>query len=386
MRSKPVKIWFLDHSPDIGGGEMALLHVVPELPANFDVEIVAPDGDFARAAEGRGLTVRRLTAKYRNLGLGTTQNPAISRKLGALKSIAGLFFQIRREVLASSPDLLYCNTLRMCLVGGIVGKLYKTPVIWHVRDSLAYPYVGRFTSSMLHLAMRATASTVVANSLYTAGQLRGIDSTVVGSPIADDFFTDVRPLQPERVAKDFVMVGRFAPWKGQLEAVQAFALAFPEGEQRLVLVGGALFEESVYMERVRKEAVDLGVAKRVEFLGHSDDVVVLMRSARAVVHASTLPEPLGQVTIQASALGRPLIVADAGGPADLFEDEVNAKMHTPGDVRSLAAALNWIVDHPGDSELMGSRAREVAEPYRLCAITPQTELVVSRTLNLKIVD
>ncbi|WP_262498562.1 glycosyltransferase family 4 protein [Rhodococcus sp. ANT_H53B] len=379
MPSKPIRVWFLDHSPDIGGGEMALLQIIPALSVEFDPLIVCPEGKFADAARMRGIAVNPLDLTYRNLGLG---NKRISKLFGlatALKCLFELFIRLRREVAAGHPDLIYCNTLRMCLVGGVVGKVTKVPVVCHIRDSLAYPYMSRVASAAMRLVVRATATSVVANSGYTARQLRHVPSVVIGSPIDDEFFNS-RAVTRSPI-HEFIMVGRFAPWKGQLEAVQAFALAFPHGTERLAFVGGPLFGEAAYMREVRLEAVRCGVSDRVQFVGHSDDVPTLMRSARAVVHASTLPEPLGQVTLQAAALGKPLIVADAGGPDELFDDGVNAKKHRSADIESLAEAFRWIANNPADSAAMGEQARSVAVPFQLCVVTPLTEALILRAVG-----
>ncbi len=57
------------------------------------------------------------------------------------------------------------------------------------------------------------------------------------------------------------------------------------------------------------------------------------------MHASTIPEPFGQVVVEAMAAGVPVVAADAGGPAEIITDGVDGLLYPMGDARSLAACL-----------------------------------------------
>src|SRR5262249_10793443 len=105
----------------------------------------------------------------------------------------------------------------------------------------------------------------------------------------------------------FGIVGRLAPWKGQHLFLEAFARAFPDSEERAVVVGGALFDEVDYEHGLQRTARRLGIAGRVEFRGHRPDVWEELARLDVLVHASITPEPFGQVILEGMAAGVPVI-------------------------------------------------------------------------------
>ena len=78
------------------------------------------------------------------------------------------------------------------------------------------------------------------------------------------------------------------------------------------------------------------------------DIAAAIRTLDVVVHASTKPEPFGMVIAEAMACGKPVIVSNAGGAAELFEDGLTGLAHTPGDTAALARQIERLVS---DKEL-----------------------------------
>src|SRR5207247_1686262 len=112
------------------------------------------------------------------------------------------------------------------------------------------------------------------------------------------------------------------------------------------------------MDELRSLATRHGVAQLVGFTGRVDDVAGAMRRLDIVVHASVEPEPFGLVIAEAMACGRPVVVARAGGAAEIAQG--GALFHTPGDAGDLAARLSELI---GDSALrrsLGIAGRDAA--------------------------
>ena len=64
-------------------------------------------------------------------------------------------------------------------------------------------------------------------------------AVVIPGPVPEAFF-DVR-VSHDRPQPVVGLVGRIAPWKGQLEFVRAFSTAFPNGGARGRIIGAATF-------------------------------------------------------------------------------------------------------------------------------------------------
>jgi glycosyltransferase involved in cell wall biosynthesis len=108
-------------------------------------------------------------------------------------------------------------------------------------------------------------------------------------------------------------------------------------------------------------ARDLGIEDRIGFTGFVDQPASVMRSLDILVHASTQPEPFGLVIAEGMACGRAVIASNAGGAAEVFDAEVNALSHTPGDVIALAQRMEELATKPELRARLGAAGRATAE-------------------------
>ncbi len=124
-----------------------------------------------------------------------------------------------------------------------------------------------------------------------------------------------------------------------------------------------MFGEEAYEERLHALAGELGVADRVEFRGFRDDVRAELAELDVLVHASTTPEPFGQVVLEGMAAGLPVVAAAAGGRAEIVTDGVDGLLVAPGDAAALAAALTRLAADPQLRERLGAAGRRTSLRY-----------------------
>ena len=89
---------------------------------------------------------------------------------------------------------------------------------------------------------------------------------------------------------------------------------------------------------LRIRARQLGVEKRVRFLGWRQDVARLFASADVFVCPSRV-EPLGNVVIESWAQKVPVVAAAAAGPTELITHEVNGLLCPTNDASQMAEAI-----------------------------------------------
>jgi glycosyltransferase EpsD len=102
---------------------------------------------------------------------------------------------------------------------------------------------------------------------------------------------------------------------------------------RLILAGRDLLDGAL-----QREAVERGLAERVDFVGHREDIPEWLLLTDMVV-ASSRQEGLPVNLIEAMACGRPVVATAVRGHVDLIDHEINGLLVPPGDVDTMAEAV-----------------------------------------------
>jgi glycosyltransferase involved in cell wall biosynthesis len=159
-----------------------------------------------------------------------------------------------------------------------------------------------------------------------------------------------------------VHVGRFAAVKRLDLLIEAYALARRRFATRapLVLVGAAPGEcEGEHpLDTTRRLGVD-----DVFLAGwYPQEDLPAFLAASDVLVLPSVREQFGLVAIEAMACGRPVIAADALGPAEIVRDGDTGWLVAPGDVAALAEAMVAAVNEPAERRRRVKRA--AADAYR----------------------
>lgn len=333
-----LRVVYLDHVAILSGGELALLRTLPALTADVHPTVIlGEDGPLKAKLEEAGIDVRvlEMSADVRN----TRRDKTTRLSTQQVRALFNYIKDLRRLLKDLDPDIIHTNSLKAALYGGVAGRSVGVPVLWHVRDRIADDYLPGTTVHLVRLAARVLPTAIVANSSATLATLpRG--GTVLASPVVPDGVvlpeaTGTRPARPVTIG----LVGRLSPWKGQDVFLRAFAQAFPDGQERAHLIGSAMFGEADWETELHGLVQHLGLTGRVDFRGFREDVWAEYAELDIAVHASTTPEPFGQVVLEAMAAGVPVIAADEGGPAEIIQDGVDGLLVTPRNPVRLAHAL-----------------------------------------------
>jgi len=342
-----LRVVYLDHVAQLSGGELALLRLVPHLSEVEPHVILAEEGPLADALVQAGISteVLAMAELARDVRKGSVRPRALP--LGAAVATAAYIVRLTLRLRRLRPDLVHTNSLKAGVYGSIAARLAGVPVVWHVRDRIANDYLPDAAVRIVRLMTRRLTAAVIANSQATMTTLDPhaqpviIPSVVLEAPIA---LATREPCGPRPLTVG--MIGRFAPWKGQDLFLLAFADVFPSGDTRCVLVGAALFGEDDFEQRLHDLADELGLDGRVEFRGFRADVRSELARMDMLVHASLTPEPFGQVVLEGMAARVPVLAADAGGPAEIVDHDVNGVLYPMGDRAALVSAMRELAGDP----------------------------------------
>jgi glycosyltransferase involved in cell wall biosynthesis len=143
-----------------------------------------------------------------------------------------------------------------------------------------------------------------------------------------------------------VLPGRVTFWKGH----DLFLRALNEirNKQWLAICVGAFDPASTYVRGLFKQVDEMHLSDRVHFVDHETDMPAVYAAADIVVSAASAEaEAFGRVSIEAQAMGRPVVASAHGGSLETVDPGKSGLLFEPGNHRSLAAGLDALLNNPG---------------------------------------
>lgn len=367
--TRQLHVAVIGHSAATSGAELALSRVLPLLLAEDSLLmtiVLAEDGPLVPILRSQGarVVILPLDEGVRSLGRYVTSSPQAA--VGSALLLLSYTHKLARFLRAERVHVVHTNSLKAAVYGGAAGRLARIPVLWHLRDRLAPDYMPDRTARFIRLLGRFLPTQIAVNSSTTGAtmlsKLSKIVQVVPDCVQLPDVQSEARAT-PERVLW-LGMMGRLAPWKGQHILIAAFAHAFRERSGiRLALVGSAMFGDADYELQLKEQVAELGLGDRIDFRGFRPDIWSEYAGFDVAVHASVIPEPFGQVVIEAMACGVAVVAADAGGPAEIVTDGTDGLLVPPGDIAALSRALQRLIDDPELRHRLGNAGKRRAADF-----------------------
>ena len=363
-------ILYLDSGSGIGGGQRSLLLLLNLLDKDRFTPFVGCLGDspFAAEAEKTEASVVPLslpaahnkTDKIRRFTLGD-----LLEDLRQLKVILQLHQMVKRNAI----DLIHANSLSVALLGGIVARINRIPILMHKRYATSYGVLDRICERLLHRVILVSEATRW-NFAPIAKQTliyNGVDlDAFQASP---EEVQDLRAeLLPDASDASIVagVVTRITPEKGIHFLVRAIAalkgLSLMTGTDiKLLIVGGPYFQKDIdYMNELKQEVADLGVEDSIIFTGFLSDTRVVTSLLDIVLVPSIIPEACPRTIIEAMAVGKPVIATPLGGSKELVTPDTGILV-PPEDASAIADAIAILTTDQERLRAMGKASRNRAE-------------------------
>jgi glycosyltransferase involved in cell wall biosynthesis len=374
------------------GKTMVVLQVLPALETGgvergtVDmVQAIVAEGGTALVASAGGRMVAEVErAGGRHVALNLMTKDPVNIWLNA----APLARLIRRE----GVTLVHARSRAPAWSAWIAARRARVPFVttWHG------VYGDDFPGKRLYNSVMARGERVIAISHFVADRVasryrvdpqrlrviyRGVDAAVFDPALAvgDRVHRLAQTWRLPPGAPVVMLPARLTRWKGAELLLDAMAL-MPSQEAYCVLVGSDQGRRA-YADRLVARAERLGLAGRVRFAGHCDDMPAALQLADVVVSASLKPEPFGRVVIEAQAMGRPVVVSDHGGAAETVQPGLTGWRVPPGDAAALADALQIALSlDPEQKAELADRARDSVLTYFTTTAMQQATLAVYRDL------
>jgi glycosyltransferase involved in cell wall biosynthesis len=383
--------------PDLRG--RTILQVIPELSAGGAEGTTLEVAEAIIEAGGRAIVVSeggRLVPPLEALGARHLEMRATSKSPLTIISNSGKLSAIIAE---HEVDLVHARS-----------RAPAWSALWAARRTgIAFvttyhgAYSGRTPLKKVYNSVMARGDVVIANSNWTAERIRAAHNTpaerIVTIPRGVDFAAFDRDAVPHnRVAEIraswevyeseqrtvLLLPGRLTDWKGQLVAVEALAsLSADQRAKALLILAGDEQGRTDYVEALNKAINEQGLGATVRIVGHVEDMPAAYLASDIVLAPSRRPEAFGRVAAEASALCKPVIVADHGGQRETVLDRQTGLRVEPGSAASLAAAIGALLAlTPGERDAMGEAGRaHVVERFSKRRLQADTLNVYKRVFD-----
>lgn len=268
-------------------------------------------------------------------------------------------FELYGVLKAYQPDLISTHCAKAGFVGRIVGRLLKIPTVYTPH---CWPFAAGAPNARLYHFLEKLVVPVT-KRIFLVADAEGdeaFESGLCSRELMQTIHNGMLDVEPEfRGQADaepprLFMVARFEPQKDHATLFEALA-DLRDLDWSLDLVGGGPLQE-VYEQK----AVDLGLAERIRFHGHSTRVKELLAEAQIFLLIANW-EGFPRSTLEGMRAGLPVVVSDVGGSREALVDGGEGFVVPRGDAVELARVLRELISRPELRAEMGRQSRQTYE-------------------------
>ncbi len=346
MSTERKKLLIIHSSDELYGSDRILLQVVQALKQEWELTVWLPtdhqDGKqrLFNELRQRGIAVFHIDMPILRRALLTPRG--LSR---FLKLAPGMVQRLRR----AKPDRVYLMT-GACL---LVAPLARLAGISHVTVHLQEPWGGKERLVLRQLARctdhRISISQTVAKS--TGLKMASINIVHNAVPRIEATLSAEPPFRSTALPT-YLVASRWNGHKGHGTLLRAWEKAGHPG--KLFILGSAPHNGDAVdvPQLVEKYVSD---PRSVEVVGQVEDPAAWFDAVDCMILPTDTVEGCGLVAIEAFRHGKPALVSDSGGPAEVVVHRVNGLIFPPQGVEELAQMLmNTTKDQLRE---LGARAR-----------------------------
>lgn len=352
MRSPgSVRVMHVVDDLGVGGAQQLLVEFAEHAPArgirmSLAVLAAEPSAGVHDALVARGCTVHLLEPRGGHVLL----DRSLPRRLAGL-------------LVAESADVMHAHLEYATIIGVGSARRADVPAVVTIHNAvLDFGRAGWLKQLTFDRALQRSSHVIACGEQVAATHRSRYGATPVTvatnpvptrSPAACDARLVVRAeLGVDEDAIVVVSVGRITAAKGALDLLEAFA-AVPAGNcgAHLVYVG-----TGPDAAQVDQRAAALGIADRVQLLGHRDDVTSVLAAADVFASAARL-EGLPLAMLEAMQAGVAIVATDVGDVGTILGAGRGVVVQ-PRRTGDLTAALGGIIDDAPRRAALAATARE----------------------------
>lgn len=380
-----MRVLYIHHLPDLGGAPTSLLLLIKEMKKKPDVNlrVLCPDGPVLSLFKEKEIEVFPvpISGFYHTPGncyKGSRWLLFVRELLRLLPNLIALYRHIR----LFRPDIVHLNEV-VLIPAGILCKILRVPVVWHIRAVLEHGLLGIRRRIILWI-LRNVADRVIAISGDVASDYEGIPATVVHNSVDPNQFdkslTQTEARQQLGVPNEHpvvTMVERIDPIKGSYDLVRIAYLVkqqFPD--VKFVIAGDGLRGERFFksfkgriikllgivedrVEKFKKLIRNYKVDSNFLILGHVDDVQTVYTASDVEVFPSYL-RSISRAGLEVATAGIPMVASTVHWNNDIVRNGETGFLFQQGDIKDAVDKIIQLLEDPELRKTMGQNARNHA--------------------------
>lgn len=346
--------------PDLAG--KTILQVIPDLSAGGAERTTVEMAEAITGAGGRAIVVSeggRLESSLQRAGGELVHMPVASKNPLTIRAngqkIAALIKNEGVDLVHARSRAPAWSAYRACQQTG-------TPFVTTYHGA----YSGLTGMKRKYNSVMAKGDLVIANSDWTAAHVIGVHGVDPARIVTIPRGVDFAAFDPKAVSADrqralqtkwhisdddtrtvLLLPGRLTSWKGQKIAIEAMAgLSGLERQKLHLVLAGDAQGRTKYVSELEDAIVENGLGGSVSIVGHCSDMPAAYALADIILAPSTRPEAFGRVAAEASAMAKPVIVADHGGQREIIIEGQTGARAEPSSVPALTACIRTITSLP----------------------------------------
>lgn len=177
--------------------------------------------------------------------------------------------------------------------------------------------------------------------------------------------------------KVVVIIGRLHPIKGHCYFLEAAQKVLSDFKEATFLVVG----DGELMSTLQEQSKNLGIADKVIFMGHCDDIPSLLHEIDIKV-ISSLSEGVPMTLFEAMAAGCSVVASDVGGLGEVIKDGETGFLVPSKNPKALAEKILLLLNDDALLKTMGERAKELSQQYDISNTVRQFEKLYEEILRV----
>lgn len=350
--TKKLNVLHLTYDMRIGGTEQVIMNLVDGMCDQFSISLfcieepIGPFGDILREQEVDVFSYNR--------------KPGFD--LSLIKAI-------RTHIIRNNIDILHCHQYTPYSYGVLASLFTRVRVIF-TEHGRFYPDTSSWKRTLINPILQYFTETTISISKATKEALIEFESfnrddiAVVYNGIADHSksVNNSNEIKEQLgIDEGTVVLGTIArldPIKNQELMILSFSKVLEVHNNTVLVIVG----DGEMMPTLRALVKELQIEDKVIFTGY-ESIPYGYLNVMDIFLLSSLSEGTSMTLLEAMSFGKPCVVTDAGGNAEIIIDEKNGLVTPNNDMQSFADAIIKLLNNPDEISAMAVIARDMYEQY-----------------------